>query len=173
MLIFDIFEPWLLYYTLIVWFCNCSMFCCALLYVPSSFAIILMGKRESWLLCLVCLPGASWLVCGSSMWCHGFVCSLWLWYILNILTYYFIPRVINTQARILMDMLCLFLPKKYTMGTIGKPKIFNISRATRRTLQYHWFYNWAVTRDFQQYGMCDQQSLRSACAYAQSDQGLC
>ena len=27
-------------------FCNCSMFCCALLYVHSSFAIILMGKGE-------------------------------------------------------------------------------------------------------------------------------
>ena len=26
--------------------CNCSMFCCALLYVPFTFAIILMGKRE-------------------------------------------------------------------------------------------------------------------------------
>ena len=31
----------------------------------------------------------------------------------------------------------------------------------------------AVAWDFQQYGMCDQQSLRSACAYAQSDQSLC
>ena len=27
-------------------FCNCSMFCCTFLYVPSSFAIILMGKRK-------------------------------------------------------------------------------------------------------------------------------
>ena len=27
--------------------------------------------------------------------------------------------------------------------------------------------------DFQQCGMCDQQSLRSVCAYAQSDQSLC
>ena len=27
-------------------FCNCSMFCCMFFYVPSSFAIILMGKRE-------------------------------------------------------------------------------------------------------------------------------
>ena len=96
---------------------NCSMFCCTLLYVPSSFAIILMGKRElaallnlsslcplmverlflavpqgclrivimvfpdhthllflNWfngaptlpLVCLVCLPGASRLLCGSS-----------------------------------------------------------------------------------------------------------
>ena len=26
--------------------CNCSMFCCTLLYVYSSIAIILMGKRE-------------------------------------------------------------------------------------------------------------------------------
>ena len=32
--------------TPIVGFCNCSMFCCTFLYVPSSFAIILMGKRE-------------------------------------------------------------------------------------------------------------------------------
>ena len=44
--------------------CNCSMFCCTLLYVPSSFAIILMGKRElvsllslsSWCLVIVALP---------------------------------------------------------------------------------------------------------------------
>ena len=26
--------------------CNCAMFCCTLLYVLSSIAIILMGKRE-------------------------------------------------------------------------------------------------------------------------------
>ena len=32
---------------------------------------------------------------------------------------------------------------------------------------------WAATWDFQQCGLCDQQSLRSACAYAQSDQSLC
>ena len=40
----------------IVRFCNCSMFCCTFLYVPSSFAIILMGKRE--LVGLLSLP--SW-----------------------------------------------------------------------------------------------------------------
>ena len=32
---------------------------------------------------------------------------------------------------------------------------------------------WAGAWDFQQCGMCDHQSLRSACAYAQSDQSLC
>ena len=37
-----------------VGFCNFSMFCCALLYVQSSFAIILMGKRE--LVALLSLP---------------------------------------------------------------------------------------------------------------------
>ena len=34
--------------------CNCSMFCCTLLYVHSSIAIILMGKRE-----LIALLGLS------------------------------------------------------------------------------------------------------------------
>ena len=42
----------------IVGVCNFSMFCCTLLYVHSSIAIILMGKR-GWLLCFICLPGVS------------------------------------------------------------------------------------------------------------------
>ena len=46
----------LLVVTSIVGFCNCFLFCCALLCAHSSFAIILIGKRESWLLCL---PGVS------------------------------------------------------------------------------------------------------------------
>ena len=46
--------------------------------------------RESWLLCLICLPGVSWWLSGSSSRCHGVVCSLWLWYFLIILTYYFL-----------------------------------------------------------------------------------
>ena len=33
-------------FTPIVGVCNCSMYCCTLLYVHSSIAIILMGKRE-------------------------------------------------------------------------------------------------------------------------------
>ena len=40
-------------------FCNCSMFCYALLCVHSSFAIISMGKRE--LVALLCLV-SWWLV---------------------------------------------------------------------------------------------------------------
>ena len=45
-------------------------------------------RRESWLLCLICLPGVSWWLSGSSSQCHGVVCSFWLWYFLIVLTYY-------------------------------------------------------------------------------------
>ena len=46
--------------------CNCSMFCCTLLYVRSSIPIILMGKRE-----LVALLNLS-------SWCHVMVERLYL-----------------------------------------------------------------------------------------------
>ena len=46
----------LLIVTPIVGFCNCYRFCCALLCIHSSFAIISMGKRE--LVALFCL--SSW-----------------------------------------------------------------------------------------------------------------
>ena len=56
--------------------CNCSMFCCTLLYVPSSFAIILMGKREPVaLLCLSswCLVIVVWLFLSVPRVCLQFV----------------------------------------------------------------------------------------------------
>ena len=45
--------------------CNCSIFCCTLLYVHSSIPIILMGKRE--LIALLnlsscCLVMVDWLI---------------------------------------------------------------------------------------------------------------
>ena len=56
--------------------CNCFMFCCTLLYVHSSIAIILMGKRElvallnlsSW-----CLVMVEWLVLAVPWGCLRFV----------------------------------------------------------------------------------------------------
>ena len=56
--------------------CYCSMFCCTLIYVHSSFAIILMGKRElvallslsSW-----CLVIVVWLFLAVSGFCLQFV----------------------------------------------------------------------------------------------------
>ena len=62
--------------TPIVGFCNCSMFCCTLLYAPSRFAIVLMGKRElvallslsSW-----CLVAVVWLFLAVPWGCLRFV----------------------------------------------------------------------------------------------------
>ena len=56
--------------------CNCSMFCCTLLYVHSSIAIILMGKRElvallnlsSW-----CIVMVEWLFLSVPWGCLRFV----------------------------------------------------------------------------------------------------
>ena len=51
---FFVVVDFLFIVTPIVGVCNCSMICCTLLYVHSSIAIILMGKRE-----LVALPNLS------------------------------------------------------------------------------------------------------------------
>ena len=56
--------------------CNCSVFCCTLLYVHSSIAIILLGKRElvallnlsSW-----CLVMVDWLFLAVPRGCLRFV----------------------------------------------------------------------------------------------------
>ena len=65
--------------TTIEGFCNYSMFCCALLCVHSSFAIILMVKRElDALLCLssLCLVIVVWLFLAVPRVCLQFVIFL-------------------------------------------------------------------------------------------------
>ena len=42
----SVVVDFLFFVTPILEVCNCSMFCCTLLYVHSSIAIILIGKRE-------------------------------------------------------------------------------------------------------------------------------
>ena len=66
----------LLSVTSIVGFCNCSMFCCALLCVHSSFAIISIGKRQ--LIALLslssgCLVIVVWLFFTNPQVCLQFV----------------------------------------------------------------------------------------------------
>ena len=66
----------LLIVTPIVGFCNCSMFCCEILCVHSSYAIILMGKNElAALLCLSswCLLIVVWLFLTTPRVCLQFV----------------------------------------------------------------------------------------------------
>ena len=56
--------------------CNCSLFCCTLLYVHSSFAIILMGKRELVVLLSLsawCLVIVVWLFLAVPWVCLQFV----------------------------------------------------------------------------------------------------
>ena len=65
------------------WICSLTRICC-----QTRYQTALRCPTESWLLCIVCLPGVSWWLCGSSSRCHMFVCGLWLWYFLIILTYY-------------------------------------------------------------------------------------
>ena len=67
--------------------CNCSMFCCTLLYVPSSFAIILMGKRE--LVTLLSL----------SSWC--LVIDVWLFLALPWVCLQFVIVVFPDHAHLL------------------------------------------------------------------------
>ena len=62
--------------TPIVGVCNCYMFSCALLYAPSSFAIILMGKRKLVALLSLssrCLVIAVWLFLAVPWVCLQFV----------------------------------------------------------------------------------------------------
>ena len=54
-------------------------------------------------------------------------------------------------------------------GITSKQRRFNVDATS-----FHRCFNiWVAARYFQQCGECDQQSLRSACTYAQSDQSLC
>ena len=54
-------------------FCNCFMFCCALLHVHSSFEIILMVKRELVALIILHLVIVVWLFLAVPWVCLQFV----------------------------------------------------------------------------------------------------
>ena len=57
--------------------CNCSMYCCTLLYVHSSFSIILMGKRQ-----LVVLLSLFSLRFMMVVWLFLAVPSVCLWFVI-------------------------------------------------------------------------------------------
>ena len=77
--------------------CNCSMFCCTLLYVPSSFAIILMGKRE--LAALLSL----------SFWC--LVIVVWVFLAVSWVCLQFVIVVFPDHTHLLFYMQCWFHPR--------------------------------------------------------------
>ena len=70
------FVDFLFIVTPFVGICNCSLFCCTLLYVHSSIAILLVGKRE--LVALLnlsfwCLVMVEWLFLAVPWGCLRFV----------------------------------------------------------------------------------------------------
>ena len=86
--------------TPIVGVCSCSMFCRTLLYVHSSFAIILMWKWE--LVALLSLSSRCLvIVVRPFLAVSWFVCSLWLWYFLIIITIFVILNTYNIIQNIL------------------------------------------------------------------------
>ena len=75
--------------------CNCSMFCCTLLFVRSSIAIILMGKRE-----LVALLNLS-------SWCPVMVERLFLAVPQGCLRFVIVVFPDHTHVLFLMSRLCV------------------------------------------------------------------
>ena len=76
-------------------FCNCSMFCCTFLYVPSSCATILMGKREL----VALLSMSSWRL----------VIVLWLFLAMPWVSLQFVIVVFPDHTQLLyLMLLCVF-----------------------------------------------------------------
>ena len=82
--------------------CNCSMLCCTLLYVHSSFAIILMVKRE--LVALLCL----------SSWC--LVIVVWLFLAVPWVCLQFVIVVFSGHTHL------LFFKRNFCKQTVEKPE---------------------------------------------------
>ena len=80
--------------------CNCSMFCCTLLYVLSSFAIILMGLRE--LVALLIL----------SSWC--LVIVLWLFLAVPWVCLQFVIVAFPDHTHLLYCIICVY--SSYSKG---------------------------------------------------------
>ena len=99
--------------------CNCSMFCCTLLYVHSSIAIILMGKRE--LIALLNL----------SSWCLVIVERLFLTVPRGCLQFVIVVFSDHTHLLFIIDTL-------YSGSLRIKNSIFFTSNCT--------FYKWCVSK---------------------------
>ena len=89
--------------------CNCSMFCCTLLYVHSSIAIILMGKRE-----LVALLNLS-------SWCPVMNERLFLAVPQGCLRFVIVVFPDHTHLLFLYSLFhCLMMRYTYCLDAIGK-----------------------------------------------------
>ena len=117
--------------TPIVGVCNCSMFCCTLLYVHSSFAIILMGKRDLVVLLSLsswCLLVVVWLFLAVSWVCLRFVIVLFpdqthLLFLLKI-----INRDVKNQDK---EITFKIRTCSYQLGPVARKPVFGVSNKLR------------------------------------------
>ena len=97
--------------------CNCSMFYCTLLYVPSSFATNLMGKRE-----LVALIGLS-------SWCVVIV--VWLFLLVSWVCLQFVIVVFHDHTHLLLLNLFMRTDGKCNNSNAPKTSLSGILPSTR------------------------------------------
>ena len=130
-------------------FCNCSLFCCTFLYVHSSFAIILMGKRElvallslsSW-----CLVIVVWLFLAVPWICLQFVIVVFPDHTNNLqplFTFSMRTRIhspISSLSRISLSVVIIQEMKGKLPSTCICFHILKVSRVQRSgidTIKYH------------------------------------
>ena len=136
----------LLIVTPIVGFCNCSMFCCALLCVHSSFAIISIGKRELVaLLCLCCwcLVIVVWLFLTIPRVCLQFVIfpdHTHLLFLPNSED----PHIIQHYAAFLQRMHCLLRLNKQPSGTEKHHNLEYFTCDTLKCTMGNQFYTYCI-----------------------------
>ena len=107
------------------------------------------------------------------------ICYRVVWWFVPLLTFIFAANSVNivkSKQISFYFVKCNILrvkDKSNSTPHIDRPLIFLSNIYYKEYSTPACFLIWAGTWDFQQCGICDQQSLRSACAYAQSDQSLC
>ena len=105
----DSLSLWLYFYLMTICWCwvpllvgvLCKVFFCfAELCVFSSFEIVALQRRESWLLYFYCFLNVNSLSLffASSSQYYGLVCSVWSWYFLLILTHLLFWHIQNTTV---------------------------------------------------------------------------
>ena len=99
--------------------CNCSMFCYTLLYVHSSIAIILMGKRElvallnlsSW-----CLVMVERLFLVMPRGCLRFVNVVFPDYIYLLFINYYLREIISFTKKMTLETGASLIPSQHSMS---------------------------------------------------------
>ena len=93
--------------------CNCSMFCCTLLYIHYSFAIILMGKRKLAVLLIL------------SSWC--LVVAVWLFLTVPWVYLQFVIVVFPDHTHLLFFIICLYvISQQYDLWLMNSIKTVEI-----------------------------------------------